>query len=740
MPPLLQPPPEPPPASIAETACNHVIAEDPWARFLAYCSAVRGALLPEPILAELGKISADKLQADIQTCKEALGADIVYDAALFESLGLRDFEACHYEHNDKRLRAGVSLDTILQEAIAPHLLKGMSVEQLRTYFNGVPSAEIAIDVLENGARCFMKAGYRPNGGKECGFGKAYLERLPLCNHTVVGLVEAGRCVALSKDALAESGSISGIHVSRFSHADKANNKMGRLCHNLSVKSRNFPSVNESVDLEASDGYYPMPTLPLMPDIAEMACRCQDANPGKQISGATVDVSAAYQQFAQSVETAKLVAAQVKAPCTSGGRDFKILIVIYVVGTFGHTRAGNVYCAPGTAISERHNQGLSLTRSLNYIDDGILVSPFDEIGPSVSEYKESIVASFGPGGVNDDKVKIFETGLEAIGWKFDFLFWHVQPKPRGIAKLMVHLFATIPLSATSISDNDMDRLQGLLIWYASGIPAGKAFIASFFSCVRRVKGGLIALSQAAMNDLMWWRALTYTAYHNPFVLGAEIRRIRRDAVASRFLRTDASTTIGAGGCLSNTRGGKPIQMEGEAVRWTRAEMISFDRLKVSINVLEYLAAVFYVMLWAESLEGLVVHIECDNTAAVSWLMKSRTKGRSVAADAIAHLFTLFSLRMHITIVCTHISGVNNDVADFRSRDLTLCPQEADEGVLVDLSSEASLAGVLLSACNRRELCRSLLYLCVIKPEYMHGQILADAVTSLLSTPGCISVRS
>jgi len=61
---------------------------------------------------------------------------------------------------------------------------------------------------------------------------------------------------------------------------------------LSKASKNFPSVNESIDVARSERLYPKPSLPLLPDVAEMACRQRDACGGAHLSGATVDVSSA----------------------------------------------------------------------------------------------------------------------------------------------------------------------------------------------------------------------------------------------------------------------------------------------------------------------------------------------------------------------------------------------------------------------------------------------------------------
>jgi hypothetical protein len=580
----------------------------------------------------------------------------------------------------------------------------------------------------------MDPSFIPNGGREFSLGRSYESHRALVNHAVVEVAEKGRCLVFSMDALLAAGCMREVHTSPFTHAEKAGDPKGRVCHNLSKRTSSFPSLNESIDFAASDECYPMPTLPLLPDIAEMACKCREANPGKQIAGGTIDVNSAYQQFAQSVETSKLVASQIKIP---RGDGWKRLVVIYTVGTFGHSRAGNVYCAVGSLISEKHNDGREDPRSCTYIDDGILVSPLSEIDSSMEDYKAAVVAVFGPNGIKEEKVKRWDSELEAIGWHFDFVTWRVQPKMRGLAKLIIVLFDSIPVGSRTITDNDLSRLQGLLNWYGSGIPSGKAFTASLYQCFQRTKGGLVILTFSAQRDLMWWRALALIAYHHPHVLGADINSVRRNATASVFLYTDASTSIGAGGYLSLIEEGEPIPLDGGAIRWTRAEAMEFGRQGISINVLEYFAAVFYVMLWVDQLRGKVLHVKSDNTAAVAWLMKSRSAGGNPAADAIARLFSLFLLRANIRIISSHIAGVDNILADFRSRDLSLLPQEADEGVVV---SEAIVDGQRLEGCSRRALCRSVLYICATKPESMHGPTLAAVLTRLLTTPGSASARS
>jgi hypothetical protein len=153
-----------------------------------------------------------------------------------------------------------------------------------------------------------------------------------------------------------------------------------------------------------------------------------------------------------------------------------------------------------------------------------------------------------------------------------------------------------------------------------------------------------------------------AYHIPHVLGVDIDSIRRNPTPTRFLRTDASSEVGGGAVASLSMGGDAIQLGGAQIRWTRAELEVFRGMNISINVLEYFTAMFYVMVWASEFEGRVIRVECDNTAAVSWLMKSRANGGNVVANLLAKIFTLFLLRHCITLICTHLAGEKNLVAE------------------------------------------------------------------------------
>lgn len=657
-----------------------------------------------------------------------LGTDIVYDDTLFDSLGLEDFQPEHFTANDASL-THTTLDSILTKHLTRLREKGLKRDEIASLLAGADNVSNVIDLIVHGSRSFMIPSFRPNGGRECSIGGSYSKYRRLCNDALVSLVRDGKAIIFSKDALIAHGVLDQLMLSPFVWAPKANKVKGRTCFNLSKATKSFPSVNESVDIPASTAFYPRNDLPLLPDVAEMICRQRDLHPDEKLSGATVDVRSAYNQFSQSVGSAKYHASLVRVPDPEGVREWKQLVLIYLVGAFGFVTSGDIYCLIGNAITQRHNANEPALRSLSYIDDGILVSPSSKIDASLAEYIRLVVGVFGPDGVNEEKVKLWDHGLEAIGWEFDFEQWRVQPKRRGVLKMIHYLFTVIPLGSRFIHEKDLERLQGIVSWYSSGLPSGRAFTASFFSCARLTDSSRFRLSDLALHDLSWWRALSLVAWSHPQTLGASISAVRRNKIPTRFLQTDASSTVGGGARLSLDAYGADALRCDDAIRWTQEELRVFEILGVSINVLEYYSAIYFILLWADDLKGEIVHLECDNTSAVSWVMKSRATRGGACVDALIKIFTLFILKHDIVVHATHIRGVDNVIADFRSRDLDHLSQGADELLVKEL-----VHGQQWSALPRKVLCRSLLYISITSPEVMQGRTILDVLTSLGGTLG------
>jgi hypothetical protein len=68
-----------------------------------------------------------------------------------------------------------------------------------------------------------------------------------------------------------------------------------------------------------------------------------------------------------------------------------------------------------------------------------------------------------------------------------------------------------------------------------------------------------------------------------------------------------------------------------LRWTKEELKTFaigiNGKPIDINVLEYVAVVYFVMMAGGNLRGERIGVKCDNTAAVARLQKSRASTSS-----------------------------------------------------------------------------------------------------------------
>ena len=672
--------------------------------------------------------SLANLNGWIQEARLVLGENIIYSDEFVRSLNLSDFKKEEYEHNDKMLRTpGITLDALISSKTKIHKLKGQPEKELIKTLKDISTRWRVIDILKYGQRKFMKEGFSPNGGAEVSIGGSYRKMRDICNNAVYKLYEKGQVLIFTKDALAQTGNLKDLHISKLVWTQDPSKVEGRTCLNASHSSKNFPSYNESIDYSKSDPVYPMPALPMLPDLAELACQQREAYPSEPLAGATVDVSSAYNQCPVTTDLSKLTAAQVRVPNGLGG--WVVLVVIYLVCIFGCATAGNVYCQCAVAIDELHNARHAKRRSHTYIDDGMIIEPLRLIRISTDEYIAHVETLFGKGSVNAKKVKVWENELEGIGWHFDFQTWTVQPKQKGMAKMLLCLFNDIGPNDTSISEDTLDKLTGLLTWYSDGLPYGSKFISSFYALKHHLNphSKRMRITAEAALDLSWWRALLMIAYSRPRLIAASISSVRRVLIPTLFMRTDASSLVGGGAYMSHTRGGNIMgEFNVTPIRWTRAEAEMFITMNVSINVLEYFVVVYYVMWWGPLLRNKIIYVECDNTSAVSWIMRNRAKNNS-AAETLAKIFSLFCLTYNITIICTHICGDDNTIADDLSRNLSLASQEMDES----LEEET---GILSVEWKRRVTLRRLLRSCVLEQSQKLGSSILRRLIELHGSHG------
>ena len=402
-----------------------------------------------------------------------------------------------------------------------------------------------------------------------------------------------------------------------------------------------------------------------------------------------------------------------------------------------------------------------------------------IHSAVIEHRENVARLFGRDATEDKKVTLYIGRLVALGWEFDLRYseWCVFPKVEKLEKMAHWLFNVVGEDDVQTSLLTLQQLCGLLCWFSAGIPFGKSFVYSLFQC-RRTKGGKVFLHQAAQRDLTFWRALIRMALESPLLVACPLQIIRTDRKPERFIVTDACTGTGGGGWLSSspawTGDGSCLFF---ILRWTGEEKKSIARNlapigtpqtdeewsvirqsmrfygvasnadggnlggRLSINVLEFAAAVYAVTLFAPKLQERVVSIGTDNTACLCWLV--RNKASSGAADSLLKLLSLVCTIYNIKLGAYHIPGALNFLSDWASRVTGVEEYDPHDCLrFVDTEDQMSFLETLQATAGepggrpgetRRRVCRAIISRLLVQEDELSIQLLIGLIATLHRCP-------
>jgi len=460
------------------------------------------------------------------------------------------------------------------------------------------------------------------------------------------------------------------------------------------------------------------------ELSEVACNVRDRYPAEKVYGTMIDVTNAYGQNLQSVATAKTCCSLVKTVVD----DVEIVVVcIYTEMVFGGTESGAAYALLGRAIDWAHNR--TYKQSSRYVDDHSLINAASRINQSESLCVRIITALFGKCGVNPKKLIRYEEDLISIGWQFNLRrdVWTVKPKPKGIRKLFAAVFVHIKIGQNVVKAKMMEEVVGVLNHYLRVIPLAETSIKSLYACMDY--SGYYRdceLSDAAQDDLTWLRAVVLICMSQPELVSISIDHLRSHPVVEAYMKTDAATSVGGGGALGDHPDESSLTLCQERIRWSELEFSIFDSQGVSINVLELFAGVYHVLLWGDRLRGKVVKLFRDNTSAVSWLNNRRGNIKSVGGIDLLRVLSFYCMIMKIRVICEHIPGVDNVLADTLSRDSYIVLQDGKQDIIEDKD--------WLKGLSKKECCRKLLKIAIVEPERLHLKGLLEVVQHLLTTRG------
>jgi hypothetical protein len=254
---------------------------------------------------------------------------------------------------------------------------------------------------------------------------------------------------------------------------------------------------------------------------------------------------------------------------------------------------------------------------------------------------------------------------------------IRPSDRGIQKMLWWCFRKVTEASSAMLLHDLQSVVSLLRWYSVVIPLAHGALQGLSALLAKAQRGRqrslwVHLDGAARKDLEFWRWLLDIGLQQPKVWSAPLWFLagelsERDVVP---VFTDACTSIGGGFVVGSHSLGNS--------QWEEAEKNFFASRagggQTDINIMEFVVAVLAIVVERHYLSGKVVMLRVDNTAAVAWLNKQRLN--HMWGQCWMRLLTMVSLRFNIKIICRHIPGDINTVADGLSR----CVQETSRQLL------------------------------------------------------------
>lgn len=759
------------------------ITERGWAALSAIAGHLKdhGTAMSGVFQVYLDNINA-RFSADVDYSDSSASVRNLREEGKMRSISTTMLEA------DERIYAAGGMRALYQSKVAAFIFNtGLKEDQLEAWlWKKAPSHCIRVMyLLRHGQLAAMLPSFKPNGFVGVKNNSLYESHKCIHEENAVGLWEAGKAALLRAPVVTadDKAQLMGYRV----HPVPKFESMHRIVTHMSFGTAAHPSYNSSVNWEDHLSVYPRYPLVTVHQLADIACALRREFPAAGfLHGAVVDAKGAYEIFPVSFEKFLLLWSQLDI-CLDG----EVIRVLKgaVAGMFGDAGAGDTWDIIAKCLGDIHNRASKLFKSRTYVDDMIIFAPpvisdvdpakvrhfyfnADDVIPrvregasalvpgtryaiidAVVEARENLACMAGPGSTTLKKTKIFSGFLEGIGWEFDLRYSHFDILPlRGkLDKIAHHLFNLTHEGVTSAPLTVMESITGLLCWFATAIPMGKAFVYSLFQC-RRIAGGFVTIHPAAARDLTYWRALIRTALEDPHLVGCPLELLRTDRLPDCYIVNDACTGIGAGGWMSTSATWVPktsylwfilrwsvqekIAIEArllpcgqpDDIQWTVVEkalqsytipdgkVIANPCPKLTINVLEFAIAVFMIMMVAPLIAGKVVSISGDNTAALCWLV--RNKSSSGAADTLLKLLSLTCVIYNIRLVAHHTRGVDNFLADWQSRVLGVA--ECDPLEVVQLVAEQSSEEFLrhmqdVDPTDRRSVCRRLLSFALINPD-------------------------
>ena len=278
----------------------------------------------------------------------------------------------------------------------------------------------------------------------------------------------------------------------------------------------------------------------------------------------------------------------------------------------------------------------------YIDDLILMHQDEKVLASQAKFTVDLLHSLGF-CTNFEKSHLTPTKeIEHLGFKLNSKTLTVclpEDKVKNVKELTWDLLFDQKPTIRKVA-----KLLGCFNAYTAGTKWGKLYIRRLernkINALVNAKGNYashIVLSSAAKEDMRWW-------------LGEEIY-IPKQMFSNKpalSIWSDASNLGWGAHTTSLSTGG----------RWTSQEATNH------INWLELKACFFGLECFAKALSNVSVHVQLDSTVALSYIINQG--GVIDTLDVLAKKLWVWCKGRNIWLTASHIKGVDNVIADQRSR--------------------------------------------------------------------------
>ena len=258
-------------------------------------------------------------------------------------------------------------------------------------------------------------------------------------------------------------------------------------------------------------------------------------------------------------------------------------------------------------------------------------------------------------------------VDYSGWSVCGASRSICLSPKGWLSLVAVVEIDLGEGVSHVSYTVLERSVHILRHYASICPVAEAFTASLWHALRAVPRGAARIDlTSCRTDIRWWGSLLRAALGDPSVFSWSTAAIAGLLRPSVTVESDAS---GWGGGLIMV-GAHTAAYKFAFTGAERAGSAGDADTAYEINLLECAAFVGGLAAAAPFMVGATLDVALDNTSAISWCRKMRT--RKYAGGLLLRWLALILLKFNISICLRHLAGVLNVHADRLSR---WCSQDA-----------------------------------------------------------------